>query len=40
MAQRNNLIASAITDILLNAAEGNASGNIELVLPQGMSRPG
>ena len=30
---RNNVIASAITDILLNSASGNPSGAVQLVLP-------
>ena len=31
MHKRNNYLASAITDILLNAASGNPSGNVVLV---------
>ena len=30
---RNNILASAITDILLNSASGNPSGAVQLVLP-------
>ena len=33
LAQRNCYIASAITDILLNAASGNPSGTVQLVVP-------
>ena len=38
MNLRNNLIASAITDILLNAASGNPQGAVQLVMPQGSGR--
>ena len=37
---RNNLIASALTDILLNAASGNPSGAVHLVTPKGMGGRG
>lgn len=37
---RNNLIASAITDILLNAASGNPSGAVHVVLPKSMGGRG
>ena len=37
---RNNLIASALTDILINAASGNPSGSVHLVLPKGMGGRG
>ena len=30
---RNNIVASALTDILLNSASGNPSGAVHLVLP-------
>ena len=33
VGSRNNYIASAITDILLNSASGNPSGAVVLVLP-------
>ena len=33
VGSRNNYIASAITDILLNSASGNPSGTVVLVLP-------
>jgi|FrelakmetLWP11LW_1041352.scaffolds.fasta_scaffold81322_1 hypothetical protein len=34
LQMRNSLVASAITDILLNAASGNPSGDVLIVLPQ------